>query len=105
MTKCWVSVFQFALASIQLGAWLTQHVMMRVMPLLFVQAPKVFTEDQIPRLTCILVCFADEKDREMGELGSDDANELDRNMWAPEEEDADKEVSTMTKKPYPRLME
>jgi hypothetical protein len=38
--------------------------------------------------------FADDKDREMGDLGSDDVDQLDRNMWAPEEEEDSKEVCT-----------
>ena len=39
-----------------------------------------------------MLTLADEEDRKMGDLGSDDADQLDRNMWAPEEEEDGKEV-------------
>ncbi len=36
----------------------------------------------------VLVDTVDEESREMGDLGTDESNQLDWNMWAPEEEDS-----------------
>lgn len=38
--------------------------------------------------------YADEEDNEMGDLGSDEVDQLDRNMWAPEEDKDTTKVRT-----------
>ena len=34
-------------------------------------------------------------DKQMGELGSEEPEHLDRNMWAPEEDEEEEKVSTV----------
>ena len=42
-------------------------------------------------VSCICVCAGEEEqedyEKEKGELGREDAEHIDRNMWAPEEEE------------------
>ncbi len=39
-------------------------------------------------LSVVCVCGIGEEDHQMGDLGSDQTDQLDRNMWAPEEKDS-----------------
>lgn len=47
---------------------------------------------------CTELCGAsigeEEHEKQMGELGSGDGEQLDKNMWAPEEEEDQQNVST-----------
>jgi len=49
-------------------------------------------------ISCTELCGAsigeEDHEKQMGELGSGDGEQLDKNMWAPEEEEDQQNVST-----------